>query len=322
MHNIIPLSRFIDEFKAVCGMTLSDAIVITDIFDKTKRHMCVRFVIEFSTPAIGRNTKVKLYINKGTNTVATYVISKDLLGTPVGDNITSLLEQYKVLNKEILIMPEVAHPNNLNPEVRKSLFLIVRIHHKDHRKYETYLYNYLTDTKYPIKLHKYTRVDVCDINHEDLAFIIESICKGDAIIDGAIKTRHLENGSVTPEKLDREYADAKEIDAARVGSDGTTHLSLNDRLLSMESNLKEQIESIIAGGGEGGGEGTEGAETLGQVAFVTSTDLPECGECDKLYVATDEEAVYFWDDTTQEYKTVASSSGGDITEIQSIVCTL
>lgn len=54
------------------------------------------------------------------------------------------------------------------------------------------------------------------------------------------------------------------------------------------------------GGGEGGGN----------VIFTTSVDKPLIGEEGKLYIFMDENQQYWWDKTTNTYKSVGSPSGG------------
>lgn len=53
-----------------------------------------------------------------------------------------------------------------------------------------------------------------------------------------------------------------------------------------------------------GGGGSE------SIIFTTSKDKPTMGEEGKLYLFTDENLIYWWDKTTNEYKTLGSPQGG------------
>lgn len=255
--------EFLDQIRDICKVTTNDAILITDAFNKSKKFMCFRVIIDYSTYTIAGSRIVNIYVNKTTMRVNSYRIEPHIEGTSIEKSLTTWLDQLTNDKTLILFEYETMAINNINPMVRKGLVVVEKIDPVDNSLYQTYLYDPIKNTEFPADIIKHPRPPRpprpphMPPNDERLDAIIAGITNGTMLKDGCIHTRHIADGAVTPDKLDRNYASEEEIIAARTNSAGTAFETLGERISNIESDVDalgdisgagtrlEEIESAV-----------------------------------------------------------------------------
>ena len=84
----------------------------------------------------------------------------------------------------------------------------------------------------------------------------------------------------------------------------------------MSKKVSGRIESFNTL--QGNIEKPTGGSTKSEISFKSYKEFPNIGNAEKLYIATDENAIYRWDNENNVYICI----GGDNENISAIQCTL
>lgn len=82
---------------------------------------------------------------------------------------------------------------------------------------------------------------------------------------------------------------------------------------STMADIVSRLDALEAGGG--------GGPTQGSIVFANHYEFPNVGNNDTLYIATDENTIYYWDSKSQIYVKIFVSSGS-YEEVEVINCIL
>lgn len=86
----------------------------------------------------------------------------------------------------------------------------------------------------------------------------------------------------------------------------------NMNVYAQRARLGDIIQGLIDGGGGGG----TGDTSL--IEGSTTADFPVVGDSQNLYISTEDNTIYRWDDTDGEYHMVGSNTDTVISEIKFI----
>jgi len=216
-------SEFLDQIRDNCKMTTSDAIVITDVFNKNKKYMCFRLVVNYITCKLSGLRVVNIYLNKRDMTIESYKVDSRFYEEGVEDSIEAWLDQ--LIHDETHLMFDYQHANihNMNHMTCKNISIIEKINTSDKGGYLTFLYDGITNVEAPFSMdchhhHGHHKPPM----HGEIGKIVEDI---------AHKQRHID----------------EELKSARENIDGEKYSTLGARLDTMDAtitNLMNKVEEL------------------------------------------------------------------------------
>lgn len=150
--------EFLGHIRDMCKMTVDDAIVITDVFDKNKKYMCFRLVVNYSTSKLSGSKVVNIYVNKKSMRVESYRVDPHFYEQPIEDSIESWLNQ--IINDDASLVFDYikANRHNMNHMVRKNMYIIEKMDIHDKTKFVAYMYDSINNVETPIR-HNHTHDD-------------------------------------------------------------------------------------------------------------------------------------------------------------------
>lgn len=240
--------EFLGHIRDMCKMTLDDAIVITDVFDKNKKYMCFRVVINYSTTKLSGSKVVNIYVNKKSMRVESYRVDPQFYEQAIEDSIESWLEQLVNDDASLVFDYIKANMRNMNHMVRKNMYIIEKMDIHDRNKFVTYMYDSISNVETPIR-HNHCHDDHHHHDHVPPHHHPHGGEIGKILEELAHRIRHIE----------------EELAASRENINGERFKTIGERFDTHDSevmNLKNTIEILVERvdniTSESGGNGSTG----------------------------------------------------------------